>query len=175
MCREHQGRGGGGWAEKAQGENRATYDLRTWLGEGGRSSVDGKLLCPKERFLQKPAVHWEARLFPVTPPSDASLLSGGWSRVSLQRGSSLSSDTWSGAHLSALSSSLSLALSSGKLFELIKLQRLENSIAMLSPVYILQEFVFSWIFLMAESHKPAVVSEAPSLVWSPDHGCAGQP
>ena len=51
MCREHQGRGGGGWAEKAQGENRATYDLRTWLGEGGRSYVNGKLLCPEEKSL----------------------------------------------------------------------------------------------------------------------------
>ena len=80
----------------------------------------------------------------------------------------------------SLSSSLSLALSSGKLFELIELQHLENPTAMLSPVYISPEFFFFFslgffFFLMEESHTPTVISEAPSLVQSPGHGCAGQP
>lgn len=33
------------------GRESRTYDLRTWLGEGGRSSVDIKLLCAEEKSL----------------------------------------------------------------------------------------------------------------------------
>ena len=163
------------------------YNLRTWLGDGGQSSVDVKLLCAEEKSLLLSVLLLKGKV-----PAEACCALGGSAvscdpsvrRItplrgleSLQRVSSLSSDTWSGAQLSALSSSLSLALSSGKLFELIELQHLENSTAKLSPVYILQEFFFSlgFFFLMEESHTPTVVSEAPSLVQSPGPGCAGQP
>ena len=112
-------------AEKAQGDNRAMYNLRTWLGDGGQSSVDVKLLCAEEKSLLLSVLLLKGKV-----PAEACCALGGSAvscdpsvrRItplrgleSLQRVSSLSSDTWSGAQLSALSSSLSLALSSGKL------------------------------------------------------------
>lgn len=164
LCRQHQGRGGG-WAEKAQGDNRAMYNLRTWLGDGGQSSVDVKLLCAEEKSLLLSVLLLKGKV-----PAEACCALGGSAvscdpsvrRItplrgleSLQRVSSLSSDTWSGAQLSALSSSLSLALSSGKLFELIELQHLGNLHSKVkSCIHPPRVFFFSWIFFFngRESH-----------------------
>lgn len=73
--------------------------------------MKGNLPAETAQRPRKPAVEQQAQLFAVAPLPDTSLLSGGWSRVSPRRVSSLHLNTWSGAQLSALSPQLSSALS----------------------------------------------------------------
>lgn len=58
-----------------------------------------------------PVVEQKSQLLPAAPLSDTSLPSWGWAQVSARGVSSLDSDAWSQAQLSALSPQLSLALS----------------------------------------------------------------